>query len=132
MRLTIIFLAFIMLFANSYELAKNHAEIYKKALPFRTTDNLILTDILAVGDSLIYRYSVNETMKNPVLRFSDDELEDYKKTLTKIALKNSCKDKIVLNLLHNGIVIEHLFYFELSKLLFEVHMNRQKCNEIGL
>lgn len=132
MRVNIIFFAFITLFANSYELAKNHAEFYKKALPFRTTDNLILTDILAVGDSLIYRYSVNETMKNPVLRFSDDELESYKKTLTKIALKNSCKDKIVLNLLQNGIIIEHLFYFELSKLLFKVHINKQKCDEFVL
>lgn len=121
------------LFADNIEkTAKNHAEFYKKALPLRTNDNLILTDILAIKHILIYRYSVNDTFLKPISKYKDDETAAYIKNLEKIALKNSCLDKVVLNLLKSGVVIEHIFYFERTKLLFEIQVDRVKCDGFNL
>lgn len=116
---------------NPEILAKNHAKYYKKELPYRTSNNLILTDLLAVGESLIYRYTLNDTMKNAVSKMSEDEQVEYIKVLEKYAIKSSCNDRYILNMLNSGVYIEHLFYYEMTRLLFEIKIDARKCAELN-
>lgn len=130
MRLAIIFCLISILFAqNSHELASNHAKFYKKALPVRTMNNLILTDILAVQNILIYRYSVNDTAKVPVSKLDNEKLNEYKNILTKIA-KQSCKQNELKRLLDAGVVLEHVLYFELTRLIFEIKIDSKICDSL--
>ncbi len=128
LRFFILFFCLFLFGNDNYGFAKRHYEIYKTALPFRCNDNLTLTALLNVGDSILYKYRVNDTMSKPVSKFKDKKLKEYIKELKDIAIKNSCNDKVVLKLFDLGIKIEHLFYFEKAKLLFEFKMGSKECS----
>ncbi|MBE3606479.1 hypothetical protein CCAL13119_05825 [Campylobacter sp. RM13119] len=112
---------------TSHEAAEIYAKAYKKALPLRCNSNIVLNDLLNIADVLLYRYAVNDTKKTWVSKFNKEELEKYASETRKMNLTQICSDKKALDMLDQDIIMEHVFYFETGKLLFEYSIKKADC-----
>ncbi|MBR8462609.1 hypothetical protein KDD93_08470 [Campylobacter sp. faydin G-24] len=108
-------------------MAAKYAKFYKKAIPLRCNSNLVLNDLLNVGDNLLYRYAVNDTKKTWVSKFNTQELKKYADETRKMNLAQICQDSEAMAMLDNNITMDQVFYTQDGRLLFNYQINKLDC-----
>lgn len=114
--------------ANAHEAARAYASYYKKALPMRCNSNLVLNDLLALGDTLLYRYGVNDTKKTWVSKFNAAALAKYAEQTRKLNLAQICADREARMILDANITMDQVFYdADGGRLLFDYKIDKTDC-----
>ena len=116
--------------ADAYDAAPEYAKFYKKALPLRTSPNLVLNDLLNVADRLLYRYGVNDTKQTWISKFTSRQLEAFAAQVRKQNLAQICADPDALAILNAKITMDQVFYLaDGGRLLFSYEIKAADCKK---
>jgi hypothetical protein len=102
------------------------AKIIQKSLPVSVDKEKTLESVEAVGDTLIFKYKVNDDSNFKSKYFP---VRQYIYNLNNYLKYSNCNEKSLLNLLKAGAKLDYKFMNYLGEMVFEHSFNYENCLE---